>query len=162
MFRRCQVLGRGGRESGRTDDGNSGEALEMRVRGDELSPGGERGGIDHCVGHGEVAIQADPSRKQGQALIEGHHARPQRCGKKSVGGGGTLRGEQLLVDLVEHNGGDEQAVLVLKIRRKLFRARSVPQKLHPAGRIHQKKFRAFLHGHGRFLSIGGCAPAREG
>ena len=135
MFRRCQVLGRGGRESGRTDDGNSGEALEMRVRGDELSPCGKRGGIDHCVGHCEVAIQADPSRKQGQALIEGHHARPQRCGKKSVGGGGTLRGEQLLVDLVEHNRGDEQTLFALEIWRELFRPWSTSQKLQ-IGRAH--------------------------
>jgi hypothetical protein len=72
MFRKCQVLGRGRRESGWTDDGNSGKALEMRVRGNELSPGGERCGIDHCVGHCQAAIQAYPSRKQSQALIEGH------------------------------------------------------------------------------------------
>ena len=44
----------------------------MRVGCDEARPGDQRGCVDHGVGHGQAAVQANPRREQGQPFINRH------------------------------------------------------------------------------------------
>src|SRR5712692_1073890 len=74
-----------------SDKRDIGEISKMCVRCHEAVDGGERGGVDHRVGHGEMSVQTKARGEQSQTLVDGHHASPQRCGEEPVGGRGTLR-----------------------------------------------------------------------
>src|SRR5258706_13464319 len=68
------------------------QSLKVCIRRDELRTGVEGCGINHRVGHCQVAIQANPSREQGQSFVDGDYAGTKRRGEKSVGGGRTPGG----------------------------------------------------------------------